>query len=218
MSRKEKKRKKRLLRLCLRGIRKCGCLRTSERLWAHTTEDVCLDLIIRFTLNKMMSALEIRGRRTSLTLNNMMSALEIRGRRTSLKRQTMTTCTGREKSEEPTPRTRLQVRGEGQGGEVGREGRGGEGRGGEGDREGRGTGRGGEGRGLGAKGAREVREAGGSKSNTFSDPDVHPSHTSHTCLSSHLPTSFSKFFHIQFPILICVHLFHQALHLLTARV
>jgi hypothetical protein len=32
-----KKEKKRLRRLCLRGLRKCGCLRTSERLWADTT-------------------------------------------------------------------------------------------------------------------------------------------------------------------------------------
>ncbi len=32
-----RKEKKRLRRLCLRGLRKCGCLRTSGRLWAHTT-------------------------------------------------------------------------------------------------------------------------------------------------------------------------------------
>ena len=31
------RKKERLRRLCLRGLRKCGCLRTSKRLWAHTT-------------------------------------------------------------------------------------------------------------------------------------------------------------------------------------
>ncbi len=36
-NKKRKEKKKRLLRLSLRGFRKCGCLRTSERLWAHTT-------------------------------------------------------------------------------------------------------------------------------------------------------------------------------------
>ena len=33
----KRKEKKRLRRLSLRGLRKCGCLRTSGRLWAHTT-------------------------------------------------------------------------------------------------------------------------------------------------------------------------------------
>ncbi len=64
----EKKKKKILHRLCLRGLRRCGCLRTSKRLWVHTT---VVGALILFT----ESELRLKYERSSIPLSTLLVLL-----------------------------------------------------------------------------------------------------------------------------------------------